>query len=548
MRVNLFYFLSSLSAGIVGCHSTNKIGRPGTGTYLSAFKIADYKAAAGDPDWANVTISLQRIDGDHKTVAQTFRRDQFKADASSNPSVMVAQGTYHISLSYTDAAGTALYRACDDATKRDYLINTPEFKTNIAICKMNQTTPTANAGGTPANTPPNTPATNPLPSGPDPATGGLEPSAKCFGADGRVKSGFDDVGGYCVNRNQSFYIQGGDIYNRGNKIIVKGVNWFGLEGASPDSSGQTNISLKLAGLWTGRSMESFIDEMASLGFNAWRLPLAPESLDPTTPAFDGFKSIPEEIDHFLTYTASKGMLVLLDMHNCGKNRYFTDKPGPGVAASGCATYTEDKWQKDLQTLATIAKAHSNVIGIDLFNEPFGLSWNDWLGMASRGAETVLKTNPNILVFVEGIGGKDSKTTNNPFWGENLFEAATNAPHIPQSRLVFSPHVYGPSVYSQSYFNVPGFPGNMAAIWDEHFGYLKDQGYCLAFGEFGGTYVGLDKTWNDAFVAYIQQKNIPNFFYWAMNQNSGDTGGLYSDSSWRVLNQDKLKLLKPLLDR
>ena len=333
MQINMFYFLSILIVGIAGCHTTNKIGRPGTGTFFSAFRIADYKPTAGDPDWANVAISLQRIDGDHKTVAQTFRHDRFKSDTSSNPSVMVAQGSYHISLNYTDTAGTALYKACDDATKREYLINTPEFKADIAICKVNQTTPTANTGGTSSGTPPS----NPQPSGPDPAPGGLEPSAACFGADGRVKPGFDDVGGYCVNRNQSFYIQGGDIYNRGKKVIVKGVNWFGLEGASPDSTGQTNISLKLAGLWTGRSMESFIDEMASLGFNAWRLPLAPESLDPTTPAFDGFKSIPEEIDHFLTYTASKGMLVLLDMHNCGKNRFFTDKPGPGVAASGCAS-------------------------------------------------------------------------------------------------------------------------------------------------------------------------------------------------------------------
>jgi endoglucanase len=55
-------------------------------------------------------------------------------------------------------------------------------------------------------------------------------------------------------------------------------------------------------------------------------------------------------------------------------------------------------------------------------------------------------------------------------------------------------------------------------------------------------------WGDAFVAYFQQRNLRHFFYWALNQNSGDTGGLYTDSNWKVLDQEKLKLLKPLLER
>ncbi|MCX6111011.1 MAG: glycoside hydrolase family 5 protein [Proteobacteria bacterium] len=372
-------------------------------------------------------------------------------------------------------------------------------------------------------------------------------SSSCIGSDGRIKTGYDRIGSHCVDRAESFYVQGGEIYNRGKKILIKGVNWFGLEGASLDPSGQTHTHIKLGGLWTGRSMESFVDDMAALGFNAWRIPLSPEALDPATAAFDTFATIPQEIEHFLSYTESKGMLVLLDLHNCGKDHYFKDKPGPGVSGSGCATYTEDKWKKDLKALATIAKAHPNVIGIDLFNEPFGLSWTDWLGMTSRAADAVLQTNPTILVFMEGVGSIGTSSTA-VFWGENLFEAATNVPNIPQSRLVFSPHVYGPSVSKQSYFSVAGFPTNMPAIWDEHFGYLKNQGYCLAIGEFGGKYVDQDKIWGDTFVAYIQNRKLDHFFYWAMNQNAEDTGGLYTDTNWKALNQEKLNMLRPLLER
>ena len=35
----------------------------------------------------------------------------------------------------------------------------------------------------------------------------------------------------------------------------------------------------------------------------------------------------------------------------------------------------------------------------------------------------------------------------------------------QSKLVYSPHVYGPSVYMQHYFNAEGFPSNMPQLWE-----------------------------------------------------------------------------------
>ena len=545
MRVIFNLIFSALMTTIVGCQTSNRNGRNGSASIISSFTIAEYVVAAGDPAWSNVAVTMEPTNVNQKPIRQTFTHDQFKAGTSSNLSLLVPQGTYNIALNYGGSKGEPLYHVCASAAKHEYLINTPVFKADIPICKVDAGT----SPGTIAITPPTTAPIPPAPSGSVlPAAPGLPPSGSCLDDGGRVKPGFDIISGVCVDRTRSFYVQGGEIYNRGSKLLIKGVNWFGLEGASPDASGQTKTELRLGGLWTGRSMESFVDEMAALGFNAWRIPLTPEALDPSTPAFDGFKTIPGELEHLLTYTRSKGMLVLLDMHNCGKNRYFLDKPGPGVAGSGCATYTEDKWIGDLSTLARLAQDHANVIGIDLFNEPFGFSWSEWVAMSSRAAEAVLKINPTILIFMEGIAAKASNVSNSPFWGENLLEASTNVPHIPQSRLVFSPHTYGPSVAGQTYFNVPEFPGNMPSIWDEHFGYLIDQGYSIAVGEFGGTHQGKDKLWGDAFVAYFQQRNLRHFFYWSMNQNSGDTGGLYTDSEWKILNKEKLKLLQPLLDR
>ena len=118
--------------------------------------------------------------------------------------------------------------------------------------------------------------------------------------------------------------------------------------------------------------------------------------------------------------------------------------------------------------------------------------------------------------------------------------------LPASRLVYSPHVYGPSVYAQPYFAVAGFPGNMPAIWNKHFGYLFERGVALVPGEFGGRYTGTDKIWQDAFVDYLKTKSASrSFFYWSLNPNSGDTGGVLLDD-WKTGDMAKISLLKKLM--
>jgi hypothetical protein len=47
---------------------------------------------------------------------------------------------------------------------------------------------------------------------------------------------------------------------------------------------------------------------------------------------------------------------------------------------------------------------------------------------------------------------------------------------------------------------------------------------VLIGEFGGTYSGADAAWQDEFVSYVLRRGIGSFF-WALNPNSGDTGGL-----------------------
>ncbi|RLE69968.1 MAG: hypothetical protein DRJ43_03005, partial [Thermoprotei archaeon] len=110
------------------------------------------------------------------------------------------------------------------------------------------------------------------------------------------------------------------------------------------------------------------------------------------------------------------------------------------------------------------------------------------------------------------------------------------------------HVFGPDVYMQSYFEDPEFPDNMPEIWELHWGYLVDGGYTLVVGSFGGRYGegSLDRLWHDKLVEYLIDKGVCNFFYWCLNPNSDDTGGILLDD-WGSVDWDKVYMLRRLID-
>jgi aryl-phospho-beta-D-glucosidase BglC (GH1 family) len=85
------------------------------------------------------------------------------------------------------------------------------------------------------------------------------------------------------------------IHAHGLPTSVRGINWFGLEGEY----------LGLHGLWSGRSLESIVDQVHQIGFNSLRIPLAPESLAGKAPGKDGYSSPLEQLKKLLAYTNSK---------------------------------------------------------------------------------------------------------------------------------------------------------------------------------------------------------------------------------------------------
>ena len=384
------------------------------------------------------------------------------------------------------------------------------------------------------------------------------------------------------------------------------------------------MELYVGNMWwapTGRTIQQTMTEIKAKGINVIRLPIAPQTLDATNPQGIGaaqnggvLKNAPavmqqnsrQALEDFIKLADQNDLQVIIDIHSCsnyvGWRAGRLDARPPYVDANrenyeytredySCAPvttagvtvheYNETKWLADLKTIAGLSSqlGVDNILGIDIFNEPWDYTWQEWKTLSEHAYDAINSVNPNVLVFVEGVSGNaDSNDSTpdtitpvpygneaiNPNWGENLYEAGTNPIAIPKSRLVFSPHTYGPSVYVQRQFMDPAQPnctglegdeaGNsdcnivinptlLRSGWEEHFGYLRDMGYAVVMGEFGGNMdwpqkgsitdrtrwshitTKVDQEWQNAFVSYMKDENI-QACYWAINPESGDTAGWY----------------------
>jgi len=352
--------------------------------------------------------------------------------------------------------------------------------------------------------------------------------------------------------------------------------------------------------------------------------------------FYPYASAYDALEDFILQASKNNLYLILDLHSCSNHIGWRagriDDGPPWVDAtrenydykkenytckSGEDAYDKAKWLADIHTLAKLPKklGVSNVLGIDCFNEPFKYSWGEWSDLAKECYDAMAAENDDLIAVVEGVSGNHvddagkaytepfGNSATNPNWGENLFGQRNDPIQIPKDRLCFSPHTYGPSVYVQKQFvdqtnaacvgledDAAGKakckltvtkdnPDEVALLrkgWDEHFGYLADQKYCLIVGEFGGykdwpanpvkpsaatvwahlpAGVRYDMEWQSILVDYLRDKNIDNFTYWAINPESGDTGGVYQHAYsasnkpgwgvWRGLDTDKVQLLSTL---
>jgi len=342
----------------------------------------------------------------------------------------------------------------------------------------------------------------------------------------------------------------GHLYLNNQRVSLKGASWFGFE---------TGLNV-FHGLWAV-DYKFLLDFLAHNRFNAMRIPF---SLDmvlhnpaPSSINFGGCQndhncnldlkglSSLQVLDKMIAAAAQRGIAVMLDLHSFEPDAYASN--GLWYDSSHPESLVVQGWQM----LASRYSKSPNVFAADLKNEPFLTTWaekrpsSDWDAAASRLGNNIT-SQTDWLIFVEG-------TANSPpcpdpcFYGENLRGVRSVGVRLNKAdKLVYSPHVYGPNVYQHPYFNDPSFPNNMKAIWDDHFGYIRDmQGPAVVLGEWGGALSGKNGVWMNALVDYLLQKDMTDQFFWCLNPNSGDTGGLVLDD-WITPDQGKLNLLARLV--
>ena len=337
---------------------------------------------------------------------------------------------------------------------------------------------------------------------------------------------------------------------KGHSILLRGVNWFGIET-------DTHVP---HGLWA-RDYRDMLAQMKDLGYNMIRLPYSVQSLrDSTVKGIDftlgsnreleGKTSL-EVMDRIIEEAGQYGLMVLLDSHR------LNDKEIPELWYGD--GFSEADWINTWTMLAKRYRHQANVIGADLKNEPHGsASWGtsdiatDWRMAAERAGEAILDVNPDWLIVVEGVEKNvPGQALDVHWWGGNL-EGVRNYPVrlSKMNKLVYSPHEYGSGVYPQAWFSDRTFPNNLYRRWEIGFQYIARLKLApILVGEFGGHKIGYwskEGVWQRQFMEYLGENNL-NFAYWSWNPNSDNTGGILEDN-WRSVDGRKQRYLSKLLGK
>jgi endoglucanase len=345
------------------------------------------------------------------------------------------------------------------------------------------------------------------------------------------------------------------VDDRGKVVRLTGVNWFGLETGN----------LSPHGLWA-RDYRSMLRQIADLGFNSVRVPWCNmvlrdgveaksvndygadpyDGTDPMNAPLVG-KTPLEIMDAVIEAAGDVGLKVILDNHSRRPDGYMEEQ----------VWYTDDvseeQWIEDWRFLAKRYLGNTTVIAFDLNNEPHGqATWaagaaaTDWDRAAERCGNAIQEVNPDALIIVEGVEKVGDDTY---WWGGNLSAARKSPIELEHpDKLVYSAHEYGPEVFQQPWFESASFPSNLAAIWDNHYGYLMNEGLGHLFiGEFGikdpEAFGGKSRIWFDTLLKYIGSDY--SWTFWCFNPNSGDTEGIL-EYDWLTPKQWKLDALDPYL--
>jgi aryl-phospho-beta-D-glucosidase BglC (GH1 family) len=350
-----------------------------------------------------------------------------------------------------------------------------------------------------------------------------------------------------------------------------------LHAAGTQTVDATNSPVHLTGLnWYGAEQQDFVvggldyEPYQSIlwtikraGYNTIRLPFSDQLVEQNpiitahvgaNPELAGLHAM-DVFDRIISYAGAIGISVILDNHRSDAG-WSSQENGLWYTP----TYPESAFDRDWSTMAQRYASSNVVVGADLRNEPHGVArWangdpaTDWKMAAERAGNTVLASNPHLLIVVEGV--QYYGTAPSYWWGGNLMGVAT-APVLLQfangasahSQLVYSTHDYGVDNCNTGcpWFNTTTSYASLAAIWDQYWGYItadasRPYAAPVWVGEFGtcnynvgcvsDSIPGSQGQWFQSLIQYIGSKHL-GWAYWSANATQS-TGGTrtYGTLDW-----------------
>ncbi len=358
----------------------------------------------------------------------------------------------------------------------------------------------------------------------------------------------------------------------GHHVRLVGVTWYGME----------TYQYVPAGLDI-RPLDSILKEIKNMGFNSIRLPLSDQLVryNPVVhlglaanKSLIGLHAL-QVLDKIINDAGQMGIRIILDDENsAARPQHHLELLKDPLWYN--AQYSEKVWIADWVKLAGRYKNNPAVLGVDLRNEPHtngpgpwtlktylkqGATWGpykgqdnkktDWRLAAERGGDAILKVNPHLLIFVEGVQlypDKKMKSGVESYWwggilrGVGSYPVYLNVPH----QLVYSPHEYGPrKLHATSTFNSKTTRTSLINTFNFNWGFiLKKQEAPVWIGEFGtcntGTPClrsskhGTQGQWWEAIISFLKSHPYINWSFFPINgTNSADSHSVNSilDKSW-----------------
>lgn len=364
-----------------------------------------------------------------------------------------------------------------------------------------------------------------------------------------------------------------ELHTQGNRVVdgmnrpvrLCGITWYGFE---------TKFFI-LHGLWS-QDYKYLLDLVKSQGFNMIRLPFSDEAIQ-TNPVPTNYSQANgnnsdlrglttlQIMDKIVRYADHLGLYIVLDNHR--------SEAGDSAESSGLwynDQYPESMWLQDWAAIARRYRDVPHVIGMDLRNEPHnahigGSCWtgdqtslvpgcpqtdtlHNWPVAATKAANQLLAIDPKWLMFIEGVDNYNHDW----YWNGGNLEGVRQYPIAlnVKSKLVYSPHEYGPRLYHQPWFNTSTTPEKLNDVRRKFWGFLNEEGIAPVWlGEFGtqnqpdriaSDLPGSQGQWFLNIVQYLQAHPEVNWTYWALNGSDGD--GLLDKDYSAVASPAKMRLL------